>query len=151
MLIGAGGLAVMYVMIVVLLGNQLTYVSWLLLASIGIYALTLAPVTWVLISEIFPTAYEAKLPQLLYQAYAAYFILVFTFLFYLSNCRKIILYLFRNMYNGVFLYREKGKRNKRQDTGRHRKGNEIALVNGCWLGYIKCFTIVSAKFVIEEA
>ncbi|PVD53586.1 MFS transporter [Terrimonas sp.] len=80
MLIGAGGLAVMYVIIVVLLGNQLTYVSWFLLASIGIYALTLAPVTWVLISEIFPNSVRSEATTVaVISLWAAYFILVFTF------------------------------------------------------------------------
>ncbi|MBN8861671.1 MAG: sugar porter family MFS transporter, partial [Sphingobacteriales bacterium] len=80
MLIGAGGLAVMYVIIVVLLGNHLAYVSWFLLASIGIYALTLAPVTWVLISEIFPNSVRSEATTVaVISLWAAYFILVFTF------------------------------------------------------------------------
>src|SRR5206468_3647866 len=54
MLIGAGGLAVLYIIVVRLLVAGSENVSWFLLTAIGTYAMSLAPVTWVLISEIFP-------------------------------------------------------------------------------------------------
>lgn len=80
MLIGAGGLAVLYVIIVFLLGAHSHYVSWFLLASIGIYAMSLAPVTWVLISEIFPNKVRGEATAVaVISLWAAYFILVFTF------------------------------------------------------------------------
>jgi sugar porter (SP) family MFS transporter len=80
MLIGAGGLAILYVIIVSLLGNHSPYVSWFLLASIGIYAMSLAPVTWVLISEIFPNKVRGEATAVaVVSLWAAYFILVFTF------------------------------------------------------------------------
>lgn len=80
MLIGAGGLAIMYVIIVILLGGHSPYVSWFLLASIGIYAMSLAPVTWVLISEIFPNKVRGEATAVaVVSLWAAYFILVFTF------------------------------------------------------------------------
>ena len=80
MLIGAGGLAILYVIIVILLGGHSPYVSWFLLASIGIYAMSLAPVTWVLISEIFPNKVRSEATAVaVISLWAAYFILVFTF------------------------------------------------------------------------
>lgn len=80
MLIGAGGLAVLYILIVQLLGTGSAEVSWLLLAAIGIYAMSLAPVTWVLISEIFPTGIrDAGISVAVIGLWMAYFILVFTF------------------------------------------------------------------------
>ena len=80
MLIGAGGLAILYVIIVILLGGHSSYVSWFLLASIGVYAMSLAPVTWVLISEIFPNKIRSEATAVaVISLWAAYFILVFTF------------------------------------------------------------------------
>jgi MFS family permease len=56
MLIGAGGLAVVYVFVG--LSYQLSFqglpVLVLVVAAIAFYSFTLAPITWVLISEIFP-------------------------------------------------------------------------------------------------
>ncbi len=54
MLTGAFGLAVLYIISAVLLKNQSAAAVYPLLASIGLYAASLAPVTWILISEIFP-------------------------------------------------------------------------------------------------
>lgn len=80
MLIGAGGLAILYVFVVQLLGMHSPAVSWLLLAAIGVYAMTLAPVTWVLISEIFPNKVRGEATSVAVVAlWLAYFILVFTF------------------------------------------------------------------------
>jgi sugar porter (SP) family MFS transporter len=81
MLLGAGGLAVLYVVIGYLLflksENGLT---WFILSAIGIYAMSLAPLTWVLISEIFPNHIRGKAVSVAVIAlWAAYFILVFTF------------------------------------------------------------------------
>jgi sugar porter (SP) family MFS transporter len=80
MLIGAGGLTIAYVLTEMLLGKHSPHVSWFLLASIGIYAMTLAPVTWVLISEIFPNKVRSEATTVaVISLWAAYFILVFTF------------------------------------------------------------------------
>lgn len=80
MLIGAMGLAIVYVAIAQMLGIHSTSVSWLLLAAIGIYGLSLAPVTWVLISEIFPNKVRGEATSVaVISLWAAYFILVFTF------------------------------------------------------------------------
>jgi len=56
MLLGASGLTIIYVLIAS--AYAMNIMGWpvllLVLAAIAIYALTLAPVTWVLLSEIFP-------------------------------------------------------------------------------------------------
>lgn len=80
MLIGAGGLAILYIIVVQLLGAHSANVSWFLLASIGVYAMSLAPVTWVLISEIFPNKVRGEATSVaVISLWAAYFVLVFTF------------------------------------------------------------------------
>jgi sugar porter (SP) family MFS transporter len=80
MLIGAGGLAIIYVIIALMLGKGSPDVTWFLLAAIGVYAMTLAPVTWVLISEIFPTHIRSSASTVAVLClWAAYFVLVFTF------------------------------------------------------------------------
>jgi len=80
MLIGAGGLTILYIIVVQMLGAHSANVSWFLLASIGIYAMSLAPVTWVLISEIFPNKVRGEATSIaVLSLWAAYFILVFTF------------------------------------------------------------------------
>ena len=63
-----------------LLGSHSANVSWFLLAAIGMYAMSLAPVTWVLISEIFPNKVRGEATSIaVISLWAAYFILVFTF------------------------------------------------------------------------
>lgn len=80
MLLGAAGLAVLYIVVVQLLSAGSMNVSWFLLAAIGIYAVSLAPVTWVLISEIFPNKVRGIATSIaVICLWAAYFILVFTF------------------------------------------------------------------------
>ena len=80
MLIGAGGLAILYIVIANLLGVKSANVSWFILAAIGLYATSLAPVTWVLISEIFPNKVRAAaISVAVLCLWAAYFILTFTF------------------------------------------------------------------------
>jgi sugar porter (SP) family MFS transporter len=80
MLFGAGALAVLYIIVARLLAAGSASVSWYLLAAIGTYALSLAPVTWVLISEIFPNAVRAVATSIaVLSLWAAYFILVFSF------------------------------------------------------------------------
>jgi MFS family permease len=80
MLIGAAGLAILYIVVVQLLGAHSPNVSWFLLAAIGVYAMSLAPVTWVLISEIFPNRVRGEATSIaVLSLWAAYFILVFTF------------------------------------------------------------------------
>ncbi len=80
MLIGAGALAILYVVVGQLLSSGSMVVSWFLLAAIGTYAVSLAPVTWVLISEIFPNRVRGAATSVaVLFLWAAYFVLVFTF------------------------------------------------------------------------
>ncbi|BAV06670.1 MFS transporter, sugar porter (SP) family [Filimonas lacunae] len=80
MLMGAAGLTILYIFIAQLLGAHVASVSWFLLAAIGLYAMTLAPVTWVLISEIFPNKVRAEaIVVATVSLWIAYFMLVFTF------------------------------------------------------------------------
>jgi sugar porter (SP) family MFS transporter len=80
MLIGAGGLMITYIIVVQLLAAHSINVSWFLLTAIGIYGLSLAPVTWVLISEIFPNKVRGEATSIaVLSLWAAYFVLVFTF------------------------------------------------------------------------
>jgi sugar porter (SP) family MFS transporter len=80
MLLGAGGLAILYIVVVSMLASRSPQVSWYLLAAIGTYAMSLAPVTWVLISEIFPNNVRGAATSIaVLSLWAAYFILVFTF------------------------------------------------------------------------
>lgn len=80
MLIGAGGLAVLYLVVARLLAAGSQQVSWFLLTAIGTYAMSLAPVTWVLIAEIFPNKIRGAASSVAVLClWAAYFILVFTF------------------------------------------------------------------------
>lgn len=82
MLAGAAGLSVMYVVLAVLLQHQSAagLVSVFVLIAIALYATSLAPVTWVLIAEIFPNHIRARATTAAVVAlWAAYFVLVFTF------------------------------------------------------------------------
>jgi MFS transporter, SP family, xylose:H+ symportor len=82
MLIGSLGLAISYIIIASLLQMQAQpmVLSIFVMVAIGIYATTLAPVTWVLISEIFPNAIRSKASSTaVLSLWAAYFVLVFTF------------------------------------------------------------------------
>ncbi len=81
MLAGAGGLAILYVIIGYLLFSKSSSgLSVFILAAIGMYAMSLAPLTWVLISEIFPNNIRgAAISVAVIALWAAYFILVFTF------------------------------------------------------------------------
>jgi len=62
MISGAGGLAVIYLAMGICFHAGVTGISMILLtvAAIACYAMTLAPVTWVLLSEIFPNKVRGK-------------------------------------------------------------------------------------------
>jgi SP family sugar porter-like MFS transporter len=84
MLLGAGGLAGIYA----LLGSMYYFdfkgipVLVFILLAIACYSMTLAPVTWVLLSEIFPNRIRgAALAVATFSLWAASFILVYTFPF----------------------------------------------------------------------
>lgn len=81
MLAGASGLALIYLF----LGGALfrhagVVVLLLVVAAIAIYAMTLAPVTWVVLSEIFPTKVRgAAMALSTFALWTACFILTYTF------------------------------------------------------------------------
>ena len=82
MLFGSLGLAILYIVLATLLQNQAGagLVSLTVLAAIGTYSMSLAPVTWVLISEIFPNKIRGMASSVAIVAlWGAYFVLVFTF------------------------------------------------------------------------
>jgi MFS transporter, SP family, xylose:H+ symportor len=80
MIIGSLGLAILYIVSGLLLQNKSVFAAWPLLAAIGIYAMTLGPVTWVLISEIFPTHIRGAATSVaVISLWLAYALLVFTF------------------------------------------------------------------------
>jgi sugar porter (SP) family MFS transporter len=80
MIFGALGLSVLYVISGILLQNQSAYAALPLLASIGVYAMTLGPVTWVLISEIFPNQIRGLATSVaVISLWLSYALLVFTF------------------------------------------------------------------------
>lgn len=82
MLIGSLGLSVVYIILAFMLQNHYPagMVSIFVLLAISMYAISLAPVTWVLISEIFPNKIRGVASSVaIVSLWAAYFILVFTF------------------------------------------------------------------------
>jgi len=82
MLIGSLGLAVSYIVLAMLLKQHapVLWVSLFVLLAIGLYSTSLAPVTWVLISEIFPNSIRGVASSVaVVSLWIAYFILVFTF------------------------------------------------------------------------
>lgn len=80
MYFGTIGLSVLYIISAIFLSQRMPAASWSLLAAIGVYGMTLAPVTWVLISEIFPNKVRAAATSVAVIAlWAAYALLTFTF------------------------------------------------------------------------
>jgi SP family sugar porter-like MFS transporter len=62
MLTGAGGLAIVYIIIAAGYFLQIKgfFMLFFVVAAISIYCLTLAPITWVLLSEIFPNKVRGR-------------------------------------------------------------------------------------------
>lgn len=82
MLFGSLALSVLYILLALLLKNGASaeLVSVFVLLAIASYATSLAPVTWVLISEIFPNKIRGVATSVaVVSLWAAYFVLVFTF------------------------------------------------------------------------
>jgi sugar porter (SP) family MFS transporter len=82
MLFGSLVLSVVYIIMALLLqsGASAGVVSIFVLFAIASYAMSLAPVTWVLISEIFPNKIRGLATSVaVVSLWAAYFVLVFTF------------------------------------------------------------------------
>jgi len=82
MLLGSGGLALIYIFLGGLLFSNVS--GWpiliLILMAIAVYAMSLAPVTWVLLSEIFPTRIRGLAMALATLfLWLASFLLTFTF------------------------------------------------------------------------
>lgn len=113
MLLGAAGLTIIYALIAAAYGLGILGLSVLILvlAAIAIYALTLAPVTWVLLSEIFPNRVRGLAMSLGTLAlWVACFLLTYTFpllnaglgasgsfLLYGVICAAGYLYILRNV------------------------------------------------------
>src|SRR6185312_15745075 len=105
MLAGAGGLAVLYLIVVRMLAAGSTQVSWFLLGAIGVYAMSLAPVTWVLISEIFPNKVRSAATTVaVLSLWAAYFILVFTFPILFDKLKDSTFYIYAGICILGFLF-----------------------------------------------
>jgi sugar porter (SP) family MFS transporter len=105
MLIGAAGLAVLYFLVVQMLQSGSAYVSWFLLSAIGIYAMTLAPVTWVLISEIFPNKIRGAATSIaVVSLWLAYFILIFTFPILFNQMKDATFYVYAGICVVGFLF-----------------------------------------------
>lgn len=82
MLIGSLGLSFTYLVLAYLLNIQANanLISLFVLIAIALYATSIAPVTWVLISEIFPNSIRGIASSIaIVSLWLAYFILVFTF------------------------------------------------------------------------
>lgn len=82
MLIGSIGLSVSFIVLAFLLQSHapVLLLSIVVLSAISVYSFTLAPVTWVLISEIFPNKIRGVASSVaIVSLWLAYFILVFTF------------------------------------------------------------------------
>src|SRR5207247_3299440 len=82
MLLGAAGLALIYVALggCYAAGVKGLPMLLLVLAAIGCYAMSLAPVTWVVISEIFPNRIRgAAMSAAVTALWIAWFILTYTF------------------------------------------------------------------------
>lgn len=82
MLIGTLSLSFLYVIIALLLKNEASsgLLSLFVLLAISVYATSLAPITWVLISEIFPNRVRGVASSVAILAlWGSYFVLVFTF------------------------------------------------------------------------
>ncbi|OQP38829.1 MFS transporter [Niastella yeongjuensis] len=126
MLGGAAGLAVIYLVLALLLQNQAAagLVSVFVLIGIALYATSLAPVTWVLIAEIFPNHIRARATTIAVLAlWAAYFLLVFT---YPILAKKLGTYVPFYIYAGVCALGFLFVRNRIQET----KGKTLEEISG---------------------
>lgn len=105
MLMGAAMLSLLYLFVVLLLGGRSPHVSWLLLAAIGVYAMTLAPVTWVLIAEIFPNKVRGEATAIaIVSLWLAYFILVFTFPVIFEQLKDKSFYIYAGVCVAGFIF-----------------------------------------------
>jgi MFS family permease len=105
MLAGAGGLAILYLLVAYQLHLGTASVAWSLLAAIGLYAMTLAPVTWVLISEIFPDGVRGAATSVaVVSLWLAYFVLIFTFPILFGRLKENTFYIYAGVCALGFLF-----------------------------------------------
>jgi len=105
MLFGSAGLAVLYIIISLLIGTKSSHVSWFLLAAICLYSTSLAPVTLVLISEIFPNKVRsAAITIAVVSLWLAYFILTFTFPVLYEQLKEKTFYIYAAICAAGFLF-----------------------------------------------
>jgi len=105
MLLGAGGLCILYIIVVRMLGSGSSSVSLFLLTAIGTYALSLAPVTWVLISEIFPNKVRGAATSVaVLSLWLAYFVLIFTFPMLYEKLKDSTFYIYAFICGLGFLF-----------------------------------------------
>ena len=105
MLLGAGGLCILYIVVVRMLGSGSSSVSFFLLTAIGTYALSLAPVTWVLISEIFPNKIRGAATSVaVLSLWLAYFVLIFTFPMLYEKLKDSTFYIYSFICGLGFLF-----------------------------------------------
>jgi len=82
MLIGSLGLSILYISLAFSLQSHVAagIISIFVLLAISVYATSIAPITWVLISEIFPNKIRSEASTVaVVSLWGAYFVLVFTF------------------------------------------------------------------------
>lgn len=105
MLFGSIALGIIYLVVVYLLAAGSPAVSWFLLAAIGIYAMTLAPVTWVLIAEIFPNKVRGAATSVaVISLWLSYFILVFTFPPLFNKLKDATFYIYAGICIAGFVF-----------------------------------------------
>lgn len=130
MLFGTAGLTAIFCVLAVLFHLESHGLQMLLLvvAAIAVYAMTLAPVTWVLISELFPSAVRGRAMSVAVAAlWCASFIVTYgfpslsrwlstsgAFLVFAAVCAVGFLYLRRNL--------------------RETRGKSLEEISGGWLG-----------------
>ncbi|MBN2013509.1 sugar porter family MFS transporter [candidate division KSB1 bacterium] len=88
MLTGSGGLAIIYLLLGsgYFIGSQGIHMLFLVVTAIACYAMSLAPVTWVIISEIFPNRIRgAAMSIAVFSLWTACFILTYSFPFLNRN------------------------------------------------------------------
>ena len=132
MLFGAGGLTCIYTLLGLCYAahSQGVHVLALVVTAIGCYAMSLAPVTWVVISEIFPNRIRGIAMSIAVAfLWIACFILTYTFP--ILN-RKIgacgyVLDLCGHLRCGIYLPLFAASGNARKDSGKHRTGFWPAL------------------------
>ena len=116
MLTGSGGLAIVYIIIAAGYYMQIKgfFMLFFVVTAISIYCLTLAPITWVLLSEIFPNKVRGHAMSVAtFALWLACAILTLTFPFFKQGIWSIrnIRTLFGDLLHGIFLYIEKASGN----------------------------------------